>query len=214
MIHKVFKMKKTLFISILFIVFFAGCFSTSTLNPFSSEEKESVQIKEIEIPDDAPLWLVEKKIENNISSIGFSETTKKLDKSELEFLKQKALISASQNLTKKIYFKTIKLFKDYVEKLDNPNIFDKDIKKFAEHISLKSLTYSKIVNTWASSNDKLYIQIAVDSITVAEQIQHTSKLLFDVDKKLYQNFLSNRAKKDIIKELENNDEKSWKDLIL
>lgn len=207
-------MKKTLILSIILSIIFSGCFSFSSLNPFSEEKEEPAQIKEIEIPDDAPLWLVEKKVKNNVSAIGLSKTKKKLDKSELEFQKQKALISASQNLTKKIYFKTIKLFKNYIEKLDNPNIFDKDIKKFAEHISLKSLTYSKIENTWISSENELYVQIAVDSLKVAEQIQHASKLLFDVNKTLYQNFLSNRAKKDIIKELENDDEKSWKDLLL
>ena len=197
-------MKKTLFLSIIFTLIFSGCFSFSSLNPFSTE-KEIVQKKEIEIPEDSPLWLVERRINNTISAIGYSKTKKELDKKELEFQKQKALITASQNLAKKIYLKTINLYKNYMEKLENPNVFDKDIKKFAEHISLKSLTHSKIINTWISSNDELYIQIAVDSSKVAEQIQYSSKLLFNVDKTLYQNFLSNRAKIDIIKELENND---------
>mgnify|MGYP007084935498 CR=1 FL=1 len=200
------KMKKTLFLSIIFTLVFSGCFSVSSLNPFSTEtEKEIIKKKEIEIPEDAPLWLVERRINNTISAIGYSKTKKELDKKELEFQKQKALITASQNLAKKIYLKTINLYKNYMEKLENPNVFDKDIKKFAEHISLKSLTHSKIINTWISSNDELYIQIAVDSSKVAEQIQYSSKLLFNVDKTLYQNFLSNRAKIDIIKELENND---------
>ena len=105
-------------------------------------------------------------------------------------------------MTKKIYIKTITLYRNYLEKLDNPNIFDKDIKKFAEHIALKSLTHSKIVNNWLSDENKLFVQIAVDSEIVASQIQNSSKLIFDVNNSLYIEFLSNRAKKDIIKELE------------
>jgi putative methionine-R-sulfoxide reductase with GAF domain len=82
-------------------------------------------------------------------------------------------------------------------------VIDKDIKKFTEHISLKSLTYSKVINTWISEDKELYVQLAVDSNTVATQIQNTSKLLFDVNKMLYQYFLSNRANKEIIQYLEN-----------
>lgn len=195
-------MKKTLFISIIVSLFFSGCFSFQSLNPFSSKEKE-LEKKEIEIPDDAPLWLNERKIKNSISAIGLSVTKKiKLEKEEFSFHRQKALISASQNLTKKIYLKTLNLYKNYLEKLDNPKVYDKDIKKFAEHIALKSLTHSKIINNWLSDENRLFVQIAIDSEIVANQIQNSSKLIFDVNRSLYTEFLSNRAKKDIIKELE------------
>ena len=196
-------MKKTLLLSIFISVFFSACFSFQSVNPFSEKEVETK--KEIEIPDNAPTWLYEKSIRYHISSIGLSVSQKqneKLDKKELTFHKQKALISASQNLTKRIYLKTLNLFRDYLEKLENPNIYDKDIKKFAEHIALKSLTHSKIKNSWESENNELYIQIAVKSDIVADQIQNSSKLLFSLDKNLYKQFLSNRARKDIIKELE------------
>lgn len=199
------KMKKTLLLSTLLLTFFTGCFSFQSINPFS-KEKEKLEKKEIVIPSNAPAWLHENKVKNHISSIGLSVTKDEkgsLDKEEFVFHRQKALISASQNLTKKIYLKTLTLYKNYLEKLDSPNIYDKDIKKFAEHIALKSLTHSDISNHWLSNENKLFVQITVDSEIVATQIQNSSKLLFDVNKSLYSHFLSNRAKKDIIKELEN-----------
>ena len=199
-------MKRTLLLPIILSVsiaiLFSACFSVQTLNPFSSEKKV-LEKKEIEIPSNAPKWLEEKSLKNHISSIGLSVTKKdNLDEEEFIFHRQKALISASQNLTKKIYLKTLNLYTNYLEKLDNPNVYDKDIKNFAEHIALKSLTHSKIVNNWLSDENKLFVQIAVDSEIVANQIQNTSKLIFDVNKSLYTEFLSNRARKDIINDLE------------
>ena len=194
---------RTLLLTIFLSLFFSACFSFQSVNPFSSEEKV-LEKKEIEIPDNAPTWLYENKLKNHISSIGLSITKKsELDKKEFTFHRQKALISASQNLTKRIYLKTLTLYRNYLEKLDNPKVYDKDIKRFAEHITLKSLTHSRVTNSWISEDNKLFIQIAVDSDIVAQQIQNTSKLIFEVNKSLYVNFLSNRAKKDIIKELEN-----------
>lgn len=199
-------MKKTLLLQIILstsiAIFFTACFSTQKLNPFSDKEKVFKK-KEIEIPSNAPKWLKERSLKNQVSSIGLSVTKKdSLEKEDFAFHRQQALISASQNLTKKIYFKTTTLYKNYLEKLDNANVFDKDIKKFAEHIALKSLTHSNIVNHWLSQENKLFVQIAVDSQIVANQIQNTSKLIFDVNKSLYREFLSNRARKDIINELE------------
>jgi len=191
-------MKKNIFFILISTFLLTGCFSLSSINPFS-DSKKKIEKEEIEIPSNAPAWLIDTKIKNNITSIGFVKDVKE---ENLDFYKQKALIVASNNLLKRIYSKTGKLYKAYTEKLDNPKVFDKDIKKFAEHISLKSLTYSKVVNTWISEDKELYLQLAVDSNNVATQVQNTSKLLFDVDKMLYQYFLSNRANKEIIKYLE------------
>ncbi len=191
-------MKKNIFFILISTFLLTGCFSLSSINPFS-DSKKKIEKEEIEIPSNSPAWLIDIKIKNNITSIGFVKDVKE---ENLNFYKQKALIVASNNLLKRIYSKTGKLYKAYTEKLDNPKVFDKDIKKFAEHISLKSLTYSKVVNTWISEDKELYLQLAVDSNNVATQIQNTSKLLFDVDKMLYQYFLSNRANKEIIKYLE------------
>lgn len=190
-------------ISLTFLL--TGCFSLSSLdsiNPFSEKEVKVNEKAEIEIPSDAPKWLEEKTIPNHISAIGL---VKNIDKKQIDSFKQQALIGASNNLLKRIYLKTGRLYKAYTEKLDNPKVFDKDIKKFAEHIALKSLTYSTVKNSWIDESDDkndLYLQIAVDTSKVAEQIQSTSKLLFVVDQMLYQHFLSNRANKEIIKYLE------------
>jgi hypothetical protein len=192
-------MKKNILFILVSTFLLTGCFSVSSLNPFS-DSKKKVEIEEIEIPSNAPAWLIDNKIKNNITAIGFVKDVKE---ENLDFYKQKALIGASNNLLKRIYSKTGRLYKAYTEKLDNPKVFDKDIKKFTEHISLKSLTYSKVINTWISEDKELYVQLAVDSNTVATQIQNTSKLLFDVNKMLYQYFLSNRANKEIIQYLEN-----------
>jgi hypothetical protein len=191
-------MKKNILFILVSTFLLTGCFSVSSLNPFS-DSKKKVEIEEIEIPSNAPAWLIDNKIKNNITAIGFVKDVKE---ENLDFYKQKALIGASNNLLKRIYSKTGRLYKAYTEELDNPKVFDKDIKKFTEHISLKSLTYSKVINTWISEDKELYVQLAVDSNTVATQIQNTSKLLFDVNKMLYQYFLSNRANKEIIQYLE------------
>lgn len=192
-------MKKTLFLSISIFIFFNACISTQALDPFSSPQKELK--KEIEIPDDSPSWLNKRQIKNQITALGLS---KSIGKKESDIYVQKALIGASHNLTRKIYIKTMILFKEYLEKTSNNKVFEKDIKKFSEHVALKSLTHAKVQNRWISPNNQLFIQLGVDSITVAEQIQQASKLLFEVNKNLYTNFLSNRAKKDIIKRVEEN----------
>lgn len=183
-----------------------GCFSVSnsidSINPFSEKKVIANEKVEIEIPSDAPLWLQEKNLPNQISAIGL---VKNIQEDQLDLFKQQALIGASNNLLKRIYLKTGKLYKAYTEKLENPKIFDKDIKKFSEHIALKSLTYSTVKNSWIDKSDNkndLYLQISVDSAKVAEQIQQTSKLLFDSDQMLFQHFLSNRANQEIINYLE------------
>lgn len=181
--------KKSVFLIFVIVLVFTGC----------SQKSATVEKKEVSIPKNAPSWVYEQKLKNHVVAVG---VTKNLKKEELQFHKQKALINAGHNLTKKIYIKTINIYKAYLKTLDNPKVFEKDIKKFAEHISLKSLTHSKIKKSWLSENNELFVNIGVDSNIVAEQIQNTSKLLFNVDKKLYHAFLSNRANKDIVKYLE------------
>ncbi len=180
-------MKKTLLLSIVISLLLGGCFY-----PFSSNTETPK--KEVILPADSPTWLINPKKRGYVTQIG---ATANIDKEEFNFHRQKALINASHNLTKKIYIKVLKLYRDYEEETNDALTYDKDIKKFAEHISLKSLTHSKIVNTWVSSDNKLFIQISVASHVITEQIQNNSKLLFKVNQTLYKNFLSNRAKKDI-----------------
>jgi hypothetical protein len=191
-------MKKTLLLSIIIAVIFSGCFSVSKLNSFSKDNK-STKI-ERDLPDNAPSWVYEANKKGFITQNGVAYN---IDEKELTFHKQKALINASHNLTKKIYIKTKKLYIDYEDKKDISPAYDKDIKKFSEHIALKALTHSKIVDTWISDENSLFMRIAVDSSIVTKQIQQTSKLLFKVDQHLYKNFLSNRAEKDINNELQN-----------
>lgn len=180
-------MKRTIFLAVLVSIIFSGCFY-----PFTSEV--TPQKKEITLPQDGPIWLINPEKSGYVTQIGAVDN---VDKKELSFHKQRALINASHNLTKKLYTKILKLYRDYEEETNDALTYDKDVKKFAEHISLKSLTHSKVINTWLSSDNKLFVQIAVPSDTVTEQIQGSSKLLFKVNKNLYRKFLSNRAKKDI-----------------
>lgn len=189
-------MKKNLLLTFILTFLFSGCFSFSSINPFSGEEKkEEIKQEKVEIPQNAPSWVAEPKEKGYVTSVGLAT---KIDKQEIHFHKQKALFNATHILIKDIYIKTFNLYKEYEEKLENPKTYDKDIKRFAEHISLKSATHSKILNSWFDlEKGLLFIKIGVDSEKVAELIQNNSKLLFDIDKKLYQNFLSNRAHKDI-----------------
>lgn len=191
-------MKKTLFVSILVAVVFSGCFSVSKLNPFSKDSKSSKG--EHTLPDNAPNWVYESYKKGFITQNGVAYN---IDEKELTFHKQKALINASHNLTKKIYIKTKEFYINYEDKKDVSPAYDKDIKKFSEHIALKALTHSKIIDSWVSDKNSLFLRIAVDSKIVTKQIQQTSKLLFKVDQNLYRNFLSNRAEKDINNELQN-----------
>ncbi|RXK12640.1 hypothetical protein CP965_08660 [Halarcobacter mediterraneus] len=180
--------------SILFV--FSGCFSLSSLNPFS-ENKETKNF--IEIPDNAPAWLKNIKDENYISTFGVSKIKKNDD---LKFTKKKALIFAGNRLSQEIYSKTLRFYKDYEESLTNSNLFDKDLEKLAKEVSIKSLSKSIIKNTWIDENKVLYVKISISSDFVAQEIQSGSKQLFKVDKDLYSNILSNRAKEKIIKYLE------------
>lgn len=187
-------MKKTFFLSIIFTILFSGCFS---LNPFSDTKEEPK--KEIEIPSDAPTWLIERRVKNNITAIGMS---KNVNKEEFTSYKEKAFLGASHNLARKIYIKTFKLYKEYAEKDGHTNVFEKDIQEVAKKISMKTLAYAKLKNIWLSKEKNLYVQIGLDSNTLAEQIQLSSKELFEVNQNLYHNFLSNRVKANIIKFLE------------
>ena len=98
-------MKKTLLLSIILSFVFGGCFSFQSLNPFSSKEEEKKEVvkKEIETPDNAPLWLEQRYIKNHISAIG---ATQNIEEEELSFYKKRALLAAGNNLLKKIYIKT------------------------------------------------------------------------------------------------------------
>ena len=198
-------MKKTLLLSIILTFVFGGCFSLQSLNPFSSDEKEEkkeVVKKEIEAPDDAPLWLEQRYVKNHISAIG---ATQNVDKEELSFYKKRALLAAGNNLLKKIYVKTVSIYKEYAQTQEGIKVFDKDIKGISEHISLKALASSKIKHTWQSEDEELFVQIVIDTNYVAQEIQNYSKKLFESNQELYQNLLSNRAKQEIIEKLEERD---------
>ncbi len=191
-------MKKSILLTIFLIFIFNGCFAFHSLNPFLKDE-ENISKKEIKVPNNAPIWIENRKIKNHITALG---ATKNVDIQKLDIFKKRTLIVAGNNLIKRVYIKTFNIYKTYLKKLDNPNIFDKDIKKTAEHISLKVLNFAEIKNSWLSEEKELFLQIAVDLNSIAEQIQQSSKSLFKTDKQLYENFLSNKAKKEIIEKLE------------
>lgn len=191
-------MKKNFLLLLLSAFLFSGCFSLSFLNPFSDSEDEKQERVEIEIPDDAPLWLEGPESKGTIYAIG---VTKNIRKDQLHIFKQKALINASQNLSRKIYAKTVNIYREYLEEVPS-EIFDKDIEKEAQQVALRSLELAKVKGFWASSEKELYTLIKIDMRDLAEQIQLGSKNVFKVDKNLYEKILSNRAKEDIIEKLE------------
>ncbi len=200
--------KSNLILIILFVFVFTGCFSSKTLDSSKTNEKavfkkepdeKAVFKKEPELVyvNNEPSWIKNKNIKNHITALGVA---KNIDDSVVK----RAFIVAGNNFLKRVYIKTIYIYKEYLKKLDNPNIFDKDIKKVAEDVSLKSfhLAKTKIKDTWLSQNNELFLHLAVATNIVAEQVQEGSKSLFKVDEQLYENFLSYRAKNKIIKTLE------------
>ncbi|RXJ91761.1 hypothetical protein CRV01_01330 [Arcobacter sp. CECT 8983] len=192
-------MIKNLLLAFILVFIFSGCFSFSSLNPFSDEEKTQEEVKPTQIPMDAPKWVKEPKEENAISIVAFSYIK---DGTVKEFDKKRTLLIASNKLSKKIYLKTIEFYKEYEQKLDNPMTFDQDLKSIAEQISLKAVSKSKIKNSWLSNDNRLFVKLSVDSDFVATQIQNESKHIYKVDKTLYKNILSNRAKALLINYLE------------
>ncbi|RXJ75288.1 hypothetical protein CRV03_13465 [Arcobacter sp. F155] len=184
-------------ISLTFI--FNGCFSLSSLNPFSDDEEIVKEVKPTKIPEDAPSWVKEINEKNSISIVAFSYIK---DGDVKEFDKKRTLLIASNKLSKKIYLKTIEYYKEYEQKLDNPMTFDQDLKNIAEQISLKAVSKSKIKNSWLSKDNRLFVKLSVDSDFVATLIQNESKNIYKVNKTLYKNILSNRAKTLLIEYLE------------
>jgi len=195
-------MKKSFFLSFIFIFILNGCFSVKkineTVNPFAKFSTK----EEIEAPNKAPSWIKEKKLDKHIVSIGATKSIEGNRKDNIDFLIKKALISAKNNQLKKVYSRTIFLYRNYLEKINNQRVFNKDIKGMAEHIALKAITKAKVKKHWISPNQELFILLAVKSDTVANYIQEGSKKLFKKDEKLYQEFLSNLAKEEIVKFLE------------
>ncbi len=197
-------MKKNLLLLILTVFLFSGCFSFSSLNPFSdSEEKEDLNKTAIEIPEEAPQWLKDEKEKDALFAIG---VTKNVNIDNIKFYQQKALINAGHNLTRKIFIKTVLIYKAYLEKAPENKVFENDIKEAAKQVALKSLDLAKVKGFWENSNKKLFARIKVDTKIVAEQIQLNSKKLFKVDVKLYESILSNRAEAELIKKLEEKEE--------
>lgn len=190
-------MKKSFILSFLIISLFSGCFSFSSLNPFSDSKDDENRV-EIEIPDEAPIWLKEQKEKNNIVALG---ATKNIKPNQLKLSKQKALINAGHNLSRKVYIKSLKILKNYLKKVPS-KVFEKDIKKEAEQIALKSLDKAKIKGFWQSNENQLFTLIKIDTSILAKDIQLSSKRLFKVDFNLYENILSDRAKAQMIQELE------------
>lgn len=186
-------MKKLLVFPILFLL--SGCFSLSSLNPFSYSFFEDESLK-IVVPSNSPKWLQDNHINNHLSAIGLS---KKIQEKKKEFYEKEVYLSASNNLLNKIYLKSGKLYKLYSNDTKNEHLFEKDIKEFAKKVSLKALTYAKVKNRWLDKKENsYYIQISINTEILAEIIQENSKQLFDENKTLYENFLSEDAKKEII----------------
>ena len=170
-------MKKNILLLIAALFLFSGCFSLSSLNPFS-DTKESENKKVIEIPDNAPSWLQEDEETGNITALG---ATKYLQINEEKLNKQKALISAGNNLSRKIYIKTVLIYKEYLEEAPSNNIFEKDIKDSAKNVALNCLKISRIKGFWQSDEKELYTKISVETQTVVKEIQQISKKLFNQD---------------------------------
>ncbi len=189
-------MKNILFAFILAFSF-SACFSLQALNPFSRSKDK----KEIVTPNNAPQWLKQREVKHHISAIG---VTKKIEEDNITTQKKRALIVAGNNLLKRIYSKTINIYKRHIGEEGDINIFDNDIKEYAKQVSLNSLNTSKIRHTWISEEKELFVQITIDNNYVAQQIQLNAKKLFKSKNStwLYKNFLSNMAKSEIIKQLE------------
>jgi hypothetical protein len=154
--------------------------------------------KNLIIEENAPYWLNDSKIIGHITQIGVA---KNIDKKRFSFNRQKALIDARYKLTRKLYIKTQDIYTTY-EKKDNKSSFDKDIKNISQQVSLQSIKESQIINSWISPNNTLYMQVSIKSSIVAKNIQKKSKSLFNKNKGLYTNFLSNEAFIQISKKLE------------
>lgn len=198
-------MKKTLLLSILIAFIFSGCFSFSSLNPFSSDEEiKEGNTKKIElngnIPDGAPQWIKEPYMTGFVTSLS---SAKIKDNTNLSFDRKRALHKAGLSLVKNIYSNTKKLYIDYAKKTNSLKDKEEQIKKLAEHISLKALTKSTDKKSWIDSDKSFYILIGVETDFVIEQIQKSSKLIFESNDLLYESFLSNKAQKDIRKRLNN-----------
>lgn len=191
-------MKKNILLLIAALFLFSGCFSLSSLNPFS-DTKESENKKVIEIPDNAPSWLQEDEETGNITALG---ATKYLQINEEKLNKQKALISAGNNLSRKIYIKTVLIYKEYLEEAPSNNIFEKDIKDSAKNVALNCLKISRIKGFWQSDEKELYTKISVETQTVVKEIQQISKKLFNQDSTLEKYMLSEEAKQRITELLE------------
>lgn len=190
-------MIKNILLPFLISFLFSACFSLQDTNPFLNNEKK----REIDIPQNAPLWLKKKKIPNHISAIGAAKNIKEENPTNQ---KRRALIAAGNNLLKKIYSKSINIYKSHIKENENTKIFDNDIKKYAKQVSLKSLNISRIKHSWRSKNKELFVQIAIANKYIAQEIQYNAKKLFKTKSDIwfYKNFSSSMAESKILKNLE------------
>jgi|GEM_PF-3694062 len=176
----------------IFISFsLSGCFSWFD---FSKEQKQQTII------EDAPAWVQNPAVEGFVTQLGVSKNIKVKNYS---FYREIAILNGTQNLSRKLYIKTFNILNRYWQENSDEKLFEKDIKEVAKQIALKSVKKVKIINSFKSKNNSLFIHLVVDSNEVVENIQAEAKNIFKVNKLFIDYFSIKESKIKIKKELEN-----------
>jgi hypothetical protein len=185
-------MKKTFFLLILIIFSFSGCFSF--LNFWETKKSE------ISISSDSPDWVNNPQVKGYITQLGIAKNIKSDD---YNFYREIALINGKQNLIKKIYSKTKIILNEYSKNEKNSAIFEKDINYIAKQVALRSVDGIKVVNSFKSRDDILFLHLVLNPNNVLSNIVTESKKFFKVNKLFIQYFSDEKSKQEIINILEN-----------
>ncbi len=185
-------MKKTFSLLILVIFSFSGCFSF--LNFWENKKSE------ISIPEDSPNWVNNPQVKGYMTQLGVAKNIKSED---YKFHREVALINGKQNLIKKIYLKTKIILNEYSKNEKNSAIFEKDINSIAKQVALRSVDDVKVVNSFKSKDDILFLHLILKPSSVLSNIVIESKKFFKVNKLFVQYFSDEKSKQKIIKILEN-----------
>ncbi|VAY86663.1 hypothetical protein MNB_ARC-1_41 [hydrothermal vent metagenome] len=149
----------------------------------------------------APKWVMIPEVKGFVAEMGSASRNAGND---FSFQREEAMADARDNLAKQISIKVNNMFKSFksVTGSGTDVTFDKSSERVSKQIASKTLTGSKVKDTWISRSGTLYVLMVINSQNVTNMMEKAVKTSFKNDKAMYQKFLASKAQDELTQELE------------